>query len=102
MTHRNIIYFALIIFLLCKCSISEKKKDNAILKHKEIDLNENIIGYAGFLDLYENRIIGIELAQSLPPFYCLVQNDVTRNTFYRFGNRGQGPYDFIHVYSVPC
>ena len=99
MTLRNIIYLTLVILLLCNCSNSKLKEKNTILKHKEIDLNENIIGYGGFLVSYENVIIGTELSQSLPPFYCLVQNE-GKHTFYRFGNRGQGPNDFIHPFSI--
>jgi hypothetical protein len=95
----NIIILLFFAFYTTKCSNSqENKAQNSVLEHKAIHLKETFIGQGGFLIPYKDRIIGLESSFSLPPFYCL-KPDETPPVLYHFGNRGQGPDDFLHPFS---
>ena len=70
------------------------------LKHSTIDIGENIIGRGGLLVICQDTVIGVDFnISSMPPFYCL-KPDSTSLSFYHFGNRGQGPNDFLQPYSL--
>ena len=101
MKYQLIIYFVFAIFFLCNssCSNSKNSIERTILNHEKINLSEEFVGYGGFLEYYKNKIFGVEIAPSLPPFFCLIKNE-EKHSLFRFGNRGQGPNDFNHPYSV--
>jgi hypothetical protein len=88
----------LLFFFLSGCS-NHKQTEITILKHQSIDLKEDYIGYGGFLALYQENIVGIDMSPSMQPFFCLKSND-SQNPFYYFGNRGRGPNEFLMPYSI--
>jgi hypothetical protein len=82
------------------CSTPEKKPSaNPVLYHTNAGLNEEYIGGGGAIIAYNNGIIGIEESGPLPPFFLLSTNGKTP-TYMHFGNRGQGPEEFIHPYPI--
>ncbi len=70
-----------------------------MLKHKLINLKGQFIGYGGFLTINNDRVIGMDFSPSQPPFFCLKPNE-TPPAFFHFGNKGQGPNDFLHPFSI--
>ena len=96
---------SLSLFILCSCTDSKSKKrvssvSMGILTHNIIDLGEIFIGYGGRLVVYKDTIIGMEAPNSsMPPFFCLKPNEELPS-FYYFGNKGQGPNDFLQPYSI--
>ncbi|MDR3250972.1 MAG: hypothetical protein LBT42_04825 [Tannerella sp.] len=65
------------------------------LKHSVVNLKEEYIGMGGPIIAYKDGITGYEGAESLSPFFITRGDSVTH-----FGNRGQGPHDFIHPYVI--
>ena len=98
MNYRLIIYIFIIIFSLCSCS-NQKHKQAYILKNKSVFLGEDYIGYGGFLAFYQDNIVGVDFSPSMQPFFRLNLNGTSQPLFH-FGNRGQGPNDFIMPYSI--
>jgi hypothetical protein len=81
------------------CSKRKQLEPLNRLYHQTIDIGEYFIGSGGFLAYYQNNIIGLDMSQSMQPFFCLKSNDASQ-TFFYFGNRGQGPNDFLMPYSI--
>ena len=86
-------------FFLCGCLNSKQAESIAVLNHQTINLDEDFVGYGGFLALHQDIIVGIEMASSMPPFFYFKQNGSSQ-TLSHFGNRGQGPNDFLMPYSI--
>jgi hypothetical protein len=71
----------------------------SLLKHQTINLGENFIGYGGFLAFCQDHVIGLEMSSSMQPFFC-IRLDSLSQTPFRFGNKGQGPNDFLRPLSI--
>ena len=71
MTLKIKIFILLVCLFFCDCSNNSKQSEKISLRHKAIDLGEDFIGYGGFLTFHDNKIIGMEMAPTLPPFFCL-------------------------------
>ena len=99
MKHILFFYSFCFLFVLCSCSSHKKKYPIDILNHQDIDLSEDFIGYGGFLSFYQGSIVGLDLSSSLPPFFCITPNRSSQ-ILLRFGNRGQGPDDFLMPSSI--
>lgn len=100
MRPKYIFLLLLLSFYMSNCSVSEKNKEQrSTLEHQSIHVKELFIGQGGFLIPYKDMIIGMEASHSLPPFFCL-KPDETSPFFYHFGNRGQGPNNFLHPFSI--
>ena len=99
MKHRFFLYQFVFFFFLCSCSNQKQAKSISILQHQTIDLGENFIGYGGFLAFNQGVVIGLDLARTMQPFFRLKPNDPSQPLFY-FGNRGQGPNDFLVPLSI--
>ena len=87
------------LFFLFSCSNHKQVESVITLKHQVLDLGENFIGYGGFLALNQGSIVGLDLAQAVQPFFCIKQNGESQ-TLFRFGNKGQGPDDFLWPASI--
>ena len=109
MKYKNIYFSFLLLFtffLVNCCTNSKKSKSDSsvhmgLLRHNTIDIGNDFIGLGGYLVIIQDRIVGIDRASSLsqPPFYCVIHNDGL-STFYQFGNRGQGPDDFLYPWII--
>jgi hypothetical protein len=96
----SIFFYQLIYFLfLCSCSNHKQAESISLLKHQTIDSGENFIGYGGFLAFCQGNIVGMEMSQSMQPFFCIRSNGSSQ-TLFRFGNKGQGPDDFLRPLSI--
>ncbi|MDR1202029.1 MAG: TolB-like 6-bladed beta-propeller domain-containing protein [Tannerellaceae bacterium] len=92
-----------VFFLLTLCCLSchtdKNKGDNQILLHSILYLNDEYIGRGGAIIAYKGGIVGIEEAGSLAPFFNIdIQGE--NHILTHFGNRGQGPEDFIRPYPI--
>jgi len=87
------------LFFLYSCSNSKRQKSINILQHQTIDLGINLIGYGGFLAFYQDAVIGLDFASPMPPFFCFKPNESSQ-MFFHFGNKGQGPDDFLMPLSI--
>ena len=99
MKYRLFFYQLIYLFFLYSCSNHKQTESVVILKHQMIDLNEDFIGYGGFLAFYQGSIVGLDMAPSVPPFFCITPNS-SPHILFRFGNRGQGPDDFLWPSSI--
>lgn len=95
---KQISILSFLILHIFSCSSPKDEEHHIVLKHNPIHSEELLIGHGGFLIPYKEMIIGMEGSPSLAPFYCLKPNE-TPLKFYHFGNRGQGPNDFLHPFS---
>ena len=64
-----------------------------------IDFGDQFIGYGGFLTYFNNTIVGLDFSPSMNPFFYVKLNGSTQ-TLFQFGNKGQGPNDFIRPQSI--
>jgi hypothetical protein len=95
---------ARIFYLLLLCSCSNQKSDVqeesiSLLRHQTINLGEDFIGYGGFLAFCRENVIGLEMSSSMQPFFC-IRADSSSQAPFRFGNKGQGPDDFLMPFSI--
>ena len=97
MLYRLII--SIFCLLLCSCLTDKQKEPVSVLQHQAIDLGERFIGSGGFLDFYQGTIIGLDLSPTMQPFFRFMPNEPSLPLFY-FGNRGQGPHDFLRPLSI--
>ncbi|MDR1258650.1 MAG: TolB-like 6-bladed beta-propeller domain-containing protein [Tannerellaceae bacterium] len=93
----------MVLFLLTLCCLSchsdKSNTDNQILLHSILHLNNEYIGNGGAIIAYNEGIVGIEEAGSLAPFFNIdIQEG--NHILIHFGNRGQGPEDFIRPYPI--
>ena len=92
-----------LLFLLLCCfswnSCNNKKTDYKLLAHSSLNSSNEYLGSGGAIIAYNNGIIGIEEASSLPPFFTVKTNNKDSH-FFHFGNRGQGLDDFIRPYPI--
>lgn len=79
------------VFYSCKKAEHPPKYTYSIT-HKKINISNNYIGKGGPMMIMNNNIIGIDYGMDTC-FYCI---NTTTNYLYRFGNRGQGPNEFIN------
>jgi hypothetical protein len=99
MKHR-IFFYQLIGFLfLCSCSDRKQAEPIRTLTHQTVDLGEDFIGYGGYLTICQGDIVGLELSPSMQPFFH-IKPDGPAPTLLRFGNKGQGPNDFLQPISI--
>jgi hypothetical protein len=92
-----------IFFLLALCCFSchsdKNKGSDRILQHSILPLNDEYIGRGGTIIAYNGGIVGIEEAGALAPFFSIdIQEG--KPILTHFGNRGQGPEDFIRPYPL--
>jgi hypothetical protein len=99
MKYRIFFYQLIYFFFLCSCSNHKQAESISLLKHQTIDSGENFIGYGGFLAFCQGNVIGLELSSSMQVFFSLKPDDSSQKLF-RFGNRGQGPDDFLRPLSI--
>ena len=95
----QLFFFIFFIFTFFSGCSNHKHAEISILNHQTIDIGENIIGYGGFLAISHNVMVGLEMASSMPPFFCLKFDELS-NSFYYFGSKGRGPNEFLMPYSV--
>ena len=72
MNFKSITCILLFFFLLYSCSNSTKEKPVYKLQHNTIDLGDDFIGHGGYLAIYKDTILGMEMGASIPPFYCFL------------------------------
>ena len=99
MNYKLFIYQFIYLLILCGCSNQKQVRPITSLKHQAIDLGEAFIGYGGFLAFHQSFIVGLDLAPSVQPFFCIKQDEASQ-TLFRFGNKGQGPNDFLWPASI--
>ena len=97
MKHFLLIYQ--VFFLLFSCSFHKQLNSLTILNHRTVDLGNDFVGYGGYLAYNQDFIAGIDFSPSMQPFFCLRQNGSSEILFH-FGNKGQGPNDFLMPYSI--
>jgi hypothetical protein len=85
--------FIILLLLLAGCTNKEKRivpvED---LFHKSITNRNYFIGSVGPIILVDSYIIGLEYSLDTCFYYLGLENDV----FKRFGNRGQGPDEYVY------
>jgi hypothetical protein len=97
---KKIVFFLLTLCCL-SCRSDKNNVDNPILFHSALHLNNEYIGNGGAIIAYNEGIVGIEEAGSLQPFYNIdIQEGIQEHIVTHFGNRGQGPEDFIRPYPI--
>ncbi|MDR1897034.1 MAG: TolB-like 6-bladed beta-propeller domain-containing protein [Prevotellaceae bacterium] len=88
----------LLLFLSCiGCRYSNN--NYKLLIHSDLKLNSEYIGKGGAIIAYQGGIVGIEESGSLSPFFAITTNGESHSLTH-FGNRGQGPDDFVHPYPI--
>jgi hypothetical protein len=96
----KIAFFLLTLYCL-SCHSEKSNVDNPILLHSILHLSNEYVGSGGAIIAYNEGIVGIEEAGSLQPFFNIdIQKENQSHIFTRFGNRGQGPEDFIRPYPI--
>jgi hypothetical protein len=97
------IFYQTLLFVALSCfNFSCNNKENIDYKtliHSDLNLSEEYIGNAGGLIALKDGIIGIEWSNSLEPFF-MIRKEREKDILTRFGVKGQGPDDFIHVYPI--
>ena len=99
MKYRLFFYQFIFLFIMYGCTNHKQEGSITVLKHQTIDFVEDFIGYGGFLSFYQGSIIGIEMSPSLQPFFYIKPNE-SPQALFRFGNKGQGPDDFLMPSSI--
>ena len=99
MKYRLFFYQFIHLFVLCSCSNHKQTELITVLKHQTIYLGEDFIGYGGFITYYQGVVVGMDLSPSAQPFFCITPNGSSQ-TLFRFGNKGQGPNDFLRPSSI--
>ncbi len=87
------------LFIFCNCSNQKSSKPNITLKHQTINLGEDFVGYGGPLTFYQGTIVGVDLSPAMQPFFH-IKPTASRQTLLRFGNKGQGPNEFLMPHSI--
>lgn len=70
-----------------------------LLNHKKVDMENEYIGFPGPFIPINDGFIGIEFNKNSPPLLQLKQINA-QYVVTHFGNRGQGPGDFITVSNI--
>ncbi|MDR1583354.1 MAG: TolB-like 6-bladed beta-propeller domain-containing protein [Prevotellaceae bacterium] len=83
---------------LLSCTSPEKKTADCRLNHSAVYDNELLIGQCVSLVASSNHIIGVD-AQNLDKLF-FVQNIADTSSFFHFGDKGQGPGEFIYPFSI--
>jgi hypothetical protein len=83
---------------LLSCTPSEKKAVDCHLNHSAVYDNELLIGQCVALVAFSNHIIGIDAQHFYKSFF--VQNIADTSSFFYFGDKGQGPGEFIYPFSI--
>ena len=99
MKYRLFMYQLICLFALYGCSNQKQIESITVLNHKNINLGNDYIGYGGFLSFHQDSIVGLDLSPSMPPFFCIM-SDGSSQTSFNFGNRGQGPDDFLRPHTI--
>jgi len=99
MKYKLFFFQFLYLSILCSCINNKQEKSIVILKHHLIDIGENVIGYGGFLAQNQGSIVGLDFAPTVQPFFCIKPYGESQ-TLFRFGNKGQGPDDFLWPASI--
>ena len=96
---KHIDLFFLFISFCCVCNCSNHKQvEITSLRHQTIDVGDQFIGYGGHLTVFKDKIIGLDLAPAMQPFFFVKQTNSTQ-LFY-FGHKGQGPNEFLKLLSI--
>jgi len=88
---------AFLLLLGCTVLVREKAENAQPLSHTTLQLDEEFITQGGMIVAFDDGIVGVEESGSLLPFFFIGQDGVTCG---HFGNRGQGPEDFIRPYPI--
>jgi hypothetical protein len=99
---KKILYQTLLFITLSCFNFGCNNSDNTDYKtliHSDLNLSEEYVGDAGGIIALKNGIIGIEWSNSLEPFF-MIKKEGEKDILTRFGVKGQGPDDVIHVYPI--
>jgi hypothetical protein len=92
--------FCFLLILCCiSCHSGKKNVANKILFHSILQLSDEYVGKGGAIIAYNEGIVGIEEAAPLSPFFNITIQE-GNHILAHFGNRGQGPEDFIRPYPI--
>jgi hypothetical protein len=92
---KQLFYFSAVMYCMSCSAPVKEHSTHTLLHHINIRLNEEFIGNGGAFIAYDDGITGIEESGSMPPFFSLSAKE-KMHTYIHFGNRGQGPEEFIH------
>ncbi|MDR2147483.1 MAG: TolB-like 6-bladed beta-propeller domain-containing protein [Tannerella sp.] len=86
-------------FLLTYCQPAKKETPQTRLTHVEDVANDIFVGTGGWMIATDTYIIGLDYGFD-EFFYRYNYRTGNPDSVYRFGNKGQGPNDFLHPFSL--
>jgi len=94
----TILVFSLIT-IISGCKNTRPIEENiSYINHHMINIGNDIIGRGGPMLSFQDQTVGIEFLFDT----CFYTWDNKKSSFFRFGNRGQGPDEFLHPSSLQC